>query len=70
MRCVKCGQNFCYLCKGPVSRRDPYSHYSMPGQMCFSKLFYGVPDLDYLFPEDDLVLLLEEEEGMFDDAED
>ncbi|KAK3794893.1 hypothetical protein RRG08_001041 [Elysia crispata] len=69
MRCLKCGQNFCYLCKGPVSQRNPYSHYSQPNQICFSKLFHGVLDLDNLFPEDDLVMILEED-GAFDDADD
>ncbi|GFR94930.1 E3 ubiquitin-protein ligase RNF14 [Elysia marginata] len=68
MRCVKCGQNFCYLCESPVSRTEPYKHYGVPGQMCYSLLFHGVPDLEDLFPEDDLVMILEEE-GMFDDAD-
>ncbi|KAI0824126.1 RWD-domain-containing protein [Trametes gibbosa] len=39
MRCIKCGQHYCYRCGAKLDGRHPYGHFSTPGLRCFSKLF-------------------------------
>ncbi|KAF8895056.1 RWD domain-containing protein [Gymnopilus junonius] len=39
MTCWKCSQHFCYRCGVKLNPDQPYTHFSQPGQGCFSKLF-------------------------------
>ncbi|KAM9440467.1 E3 ubiquitin-protein ligase RNF14-like [Clarias gariepinus] len=39
MTCSTCGQYFCWICRTPLSRTNPYSHYRNPKLPCYNKCF-------------------------------
>ncbi|XP_064637638.1 E3 ubiquitin-protein ligase RNF14-like isoform X2 [Lineus longissimus] len=41
MTCIKCRTYFCWLCKGVLSRTNPYTHFNVPDGACFNRLFEG-----------------------------
>ncbi|XP_067085088.1 E3 ubiquitin-protein ligase RNF14 [Osmerus mordax] len=45
MTCTTCKQYFCWLCLGPLTRVNPYSHFNNPASSCYNQLFQGV-DID------------------------
>lgn len=39
MTCGRCSCHFCFRCGARLNAKDPYLHYSTPGQSCFNRLF-------------------------------
>lgn len=43
MACIKCGHYFCWLCGISLDKKDPYSHFNVPGTgSCHNRLFEGI----------------------------
>ncbi|XP_072368638.1 E3 ubiquitin-protein ligase RNF14 isoform X1 [Scyliorhinus torazame] len=56
MTCTGCKQYFCWLCIRPLSKVNPYSHFSDSSSPCFNELFQGIEfeaEEDFLSDEDD-----------------
>ncbi|XP_067899923.1 E3 ubiquitin-protein ligase RNF14 isoform X2 [Heterodontus francisci] len=50
MTCISCKQCFCWLCRRPLPKVDPYEHYRDTSSPCFNELFQ---EDDVLHDEDD-----------------
>ncbi|KAL3993752.1 RWD domain family protein [Acanthocheilonema viteae] len=47
MVCIKCGHYFCWLCGIALNKKDPYSHFNVPGLgNCHNRLFEGLENDD------------------------
>ena len=44
----RCNTYFCYLCESPLSKVNPYGHYSNPQSKCFNQLFEGANQEDFV----------------------
>ncbi|XP_017348338.1 E3 ubiquitin-protein ligase RNF14 [Ictalurus punctatus] len=53
MTCSFCHKNFCWLCLVPLSKVNPYSHFTNPNIPCFNQLFQGVEAEDELWSDED-----------------
>ncbi|VDP04668.1 unnamed protein product [Soboliphyme baturini] len=53
MQCLKCGENFCWLCGRPLGS-SPYAHFIDPLSPCFNLLLEGIE------PEDDDEMILDD----------
>ncbi|XP_067852232.1 E3 ubiquitin-protein ligase RNF14 [Heptranchias perlo] len=56
MTCTSCKKYFCWLCMSPLSRVNPYGHFSEPSSPCFNELFQGIEfeaEDEFLSDEDD-----------------
>uniref|UniRef100_UPI00398F1F6C E3 ubiquitin-protein ligase RNF14 isoform X1 n=2 Tax=Pristiophorus japonicus TaxID=55135 RepID=UPI00398F1F6C len=59
MSCTSCKQYFCWLCLCPLSRINPYGHFSDSSSPCFNELFQGIE-----FEAEDDVLSDEDDDGI------
>ena len=44
----RCNTYFCYLCESPLSKVNPYGHYSNPQSKCYNQLFEGANQEDFV----------------------
>ncbi|GCC21979.1 E3 ubiquitin-protein ligase RNF14 isoform X1 [Chiloscyllium punctatum] len=59
MTCTGCKQHFCWLCICPLSKVNPYSHFSDSSSPCFNELFQGID-----FEAQDDILRDEDDDGI------